>query len=483
MKKNNDFEKMIADKLNSLDQTPNDLIWDTIEAKLDKKKDRKLLYFSIPLLLKGILLGYLLTIFFSGTNDTHSPRKIEITKDNVNVDANSKTKNIISNDTITPRKTKIISTQKTIIKETSDAIIYEICNTYLVEKKFIVATDSINNSSLLTTNPISEKVVENTKSTTKKKIPNTNRNQKENQNESIKESKNITINDTNEQITSKEEKNVFDSISLVNPNKPTLITENTSKDSTALPIEKNQTKKTFNKKESQEEKKKKKQKKSNETFYVTAFYGPSIFGSLKNGSSINASFDSYEKSHPITATYGVYFRTMFSKIGFRAGISVQNLSYNTQLNDDNIRDYRNIELNNTITSSTLNASFTNNTAIQLKHRLTYYEIPLELYYDITDEDSKLGWAVFGGVIPQYLKNNSLLMSSNETQEMEIGKASNLSKVSIALDLGLGIHYKIADKIQLNVNPVLKYQTSSYKSKPNFNPYSLSIQTGVTYKIN
>lgn len=482
MRKNSDLEKMIADKLNSLDQTPNDLIWETIEAKLDKKKDRKFVYFSIPILLTGILLGYLLTKTFSGTSNTQSPREIEVAKDNMIMNPKKK-KNTISNDTITSPEVKIISTQKTIIKETSDYSIYDECTTYLVKKNIIKVTDSINNPTLLSANSKPEKVVENTKSTTKKKIPNTNRNQKENQNVSIKESKNITINDTNEQITSKEEKNVFDSISLVNPNKLTLITENTSKDSTALPIEKNQTKKTFNKKESQEEKKKKKQKKLNETFYVTAFYGPSIFGSLKKGSSINASFDSYEKSHPITTAYGVYFRTMFSKIGFRAGISVHNLSYTTQLNNDNIRDYRNIELNNTITSSTLNASFTNNTAIQLKQRLTYYEIPLELYYDISEEDSKLGWAVFGGIIPQYLKNNSLLMGSNETQEMEIGNASNLSKVNIALDLGFGIHYKITDKIQLNVNPVIKYQTSSYKSKPNFNPYSFSIQSGVTYKIN
>jgi hypothetical protein len=466
MRNNNDLGKLISDKLNNLNQTPDDAIWNNIEADLDKKKERKFIYFSLPFLLFGILIGFLLSESEKPSLEKSSPKtNINIKDTNQKVISVKTESNTYFNDTIIKQTKEVISSSKRIIKETTKYIVFEECNTYKIAKDQRIKTNSTANllqKNTTITNPFSNI----TKKENTSFIETNNQINKGN----LKISKNDSIKQLMASLTNKSEKALISKAEIKNDS--TLI------DSTFL-----LTKSKKNKKEKGKQTKKKRKKNLDERYYASVFYGPSIFGTLQNGSSINSTFDNYNKAHPITSTYGFNFRTMFNKIGFRTGISVQNLSYKTELGTDLITNYSNISLNNQSTTSTIESSFTDNTDIVLKQKLTYYEIPIELYYDFTNEESKFGTSVFSGIITQYLKTNELYLSSNETKKKNIGTTKNQSKINIALDLGIGLRYKLTPKININVEPVFKYLLNPYSENTNFKPYSFSIQTGLSYKFN
>lgn len=506
MRKNNDFGKMISDKLTNLDESPKDFIWDSIESNLDKKKDRKLIYFSLPILLSGILIGYLLS---STTLDSNTANKVveKVKTPNNNLEKANNTTVVFEKDSLIKPSKEIISSSKTIIKETETYSIIEECLTYKIvkakqndltnEKNLpvniavvgITSKKKENNLKLEQKNltlekhtPANATVVETTSKEKESNIIVSSKNKPIISN--IKNEKTKTSNSTTDSLFENKDNYVANS-EIVNPKmKPPIVSKNEiTTDSTLVTSNEVVEENKKIKKTASKSNKKKKQKKSNEKFLVSAFYGPSVFGTLKEGSSINNSFDNYKKSHPITSTYGFYFRTMFNKIGFRAGLSVQHLSYITEMNDNTISNYSNIELNDNLSSTILENSFAGNSAIKLKQDFTYYEMPIEIYYDITNEESKFGTSVFGGIIPQYLKDNQLYLSSNETDAINFGTTKNQTKVNVTLDVGVGFHYKVTKKIFLNVDPILKFQTNPYKTNTNFKPYSFSIQSGITYKIN
>jgi len=116
----------------------------------------------------------------------------------------------------------------------------------------------------------------------------------------------------------------------------------------------------------------------------------------------------------------------------------------------------------------------------INQNISYYEVPLELSYTLFD--SAFGLDVIGGVSTLLLGNNEVSVTAGSYNEV-LGSANNLSSLSFATNIGLGLHYKMSSKFRLNVEPMFKYQLNPYTdSSVSFKPYYLGVYTGLSFKF-
>ena len=67
-------------------------------------------------------------------------------------------------------------------------------------------------------------------------------------------------------------------------------------------------------------------------------------------------------------------------------------------------------------------------------------------------------------------------------KQNIGEAKNLSGANFSYNLGIGLSYKLTERIALNINPLFKYYLSTFNKSEDAKPYSISLQSGLSYKF-
>ncbi|QCX01806.1 hypothetical protein FGM00_17405 [Aggregatimonas sangjinii] len=134
--------------------------------------------------------------------------------------------------------------------------------------------------------------------------------------------------------------------------------------------------------------------------------------------------------------------------------------------------------NQAFDANSSNASIARNGT--MSQQFGYLEVPLELNYALVDR--KVGINVIGGFSSLFLIDNSVsLTSGNETTEM--GEANNVNEVNFSTNIGLGIDYNVTPKIKLNLEPLFKYQLNTFSQVDGtFNPFSIGIYSGLTFKF-
>ncbi|MXO03580.1 hypothetical protein [Flavobacterium sp. HBTb2-11-1] len=522
MENKKEIAKIFKDKLELLDKSPSNNLWASIESDLNKKRKRRLLFWLIPsLLLMGIASSILVlelnqnkplgfekdkTVIDQSetTNDQKQPFVINnnTSQDSVNktvyttkpitkktVENSSETKTTIKKS----RTEKLIKQSSKLVTTTDEYEEYEVVKKYkvIIRKNKTVTTskkpNSISekpksapkklNSSIKKTAAISKKpspktALKNPKNSISKNSisKNKSKNKKpilqKRQNDSIvsKQNQPIKTEDSEKSNTKTSTESLEDSD---NPR--------TIQQDSIIPKEEKKTtpKREYVKREYPE------QKRENEPeFSVSVFYGPAIYGSLSGKSTINESFDDVSKSHPITSHYGVYFKTMYGKYGFKAGISKINLKISNHINSESPINYENMVLNNNDIYNIMD----NDEDIRLVQKISYYEIPLEFNYAIKKDETPYGIEAFSGFSVLISDANQLYLSSNNLKSEGIGSTKNLNKMNLSFNLGMGFYYKLNDKFQLDFNPIFKYYLTTFKDYSAPKPYSLSIQCGVTYKF-
>ena len=229
---------------------------------------------------------------------------------------------------------------------------------------------------------------------------------------------------------------------------------------------------------------------------------PVYYNTLSQGSSIDASFADNSQSGDVNISYGIGVRYALSgRLKIRSGISNVALSYSTagiELGDGPVSlALKNIDYASegivviaqdlgTFSSQNQDGTFgditpksTNGEAF-INQNISYYEVPLELSYTLFD--SAFGLDVIGGVSTLLLGNNEVSVSAGSYNEV-LGSANNLSSLSFATNIGLGLHYKMSSKFRLNVEPMFKYQLNPYTdSSVSFKPYYLGVYTGLSFKF-
>ena len=127
-------------------------------------------------------------------------------------------------------------------------------------------------------------------------------------------------------------------------------------------------------------------------------------------------------------------------------------------------------------SSLLKAS---NTSIN--QSLGYIEVPLELQYAVLS--NKFGVNVIGGFSSLFLNNNEVFSEAQDGNRTFLGEANNINKVSYSANFGLGLNYQVTKKIDLNLEPMLKYQINTFNNTSgDFQPFFVGVYTGLAIKF-
>ena len=229
---------------------------------------------------------------------------------------------------------------------------------------------------------------------------------------------------------------------------------------------------------------------------------PVYFNTLSQGSSIDASFADNTQKGDINISYGIGVRYALSdRLKIRSGINNVALSYSTagiELGDGPVSlALKNIDYARegvvviaqdigTFSNQNQDGPFgeitpksTNGEAF-INQNISYYEVPLELSYTVFN--SAFGLDIIGGVSTLVLGDNQVSVTAGDYSEV-LGAANNLSSISFASNIGLGLHYKMSSKFRFNVEPMFKYQLNPYTdSSVSYKPYYLGVYTGLSFKF-
>nr|WP_299071375.1 outer membrane beta-barrel protein [uncultured Allomuricauda sp.] len=238
--------------------------------------------------------------------------------------------------------------------------------------------------------------------------------------------------------------------------------------------------------------------------------GPSVapvyFNATGDGSPIHSNFASNSKSGNVNLSYGLTVAYNLNKrLKVRSGVHKVNYGYDTNeivfsssLDGstnaliDNI-DYSQTSRNLVVQSKNeLPQSFANDASLELSasqtpeldgkmvQQLGYIEVPLELNYALIDK--KFGVDLIGGVSSLFLVDNSVLLESEELVT-EVGEANNANSVNFSTNVGVGLNYQFSSKVQLNLEPILKYQLNTFsETAGSFRPFSVGVYSGISFKF-
>ncbi|MBT8255457.1 MAG: outer membrane beta-barrel protein [Bacteroidia bacterium] len=239
---------------------------------------------------------------------------------------------------------------------------------------------------------------------------------------------------------------------------------------------------------------------------VTPNFGPVYYSSLGEGSSIDPAFSDNSQTGDVNFSYGVQVSyNLNDRLSLRSGVSNVNLGYTTggvELATGPVGialetvDYggkgvvltafdkgtlanlpQNPENGNPFAN--LNPKSTSGNA-ELIQNLSYYEVPMELKYALTQ--SRFGLNVIGGFSTLFLDNNEISVRDGSFRDV-LGAANNLNSVSFSTNVGLGFDYKISKRLKLNVEPMFKYQLNPYTdSSVDFKPYYFGVYSGLSFKF-
>lgn len=242
---------------------------------------------------------------------------------------------------------------------------------------------------------------------------------------------------------------------------------------------------------------------------VTPNVAPVYFSSLGKGSSIDAQFNENSKSGEVNMSYGLNASYAITKrLTVRSGINRVNLGYNT--NDvvvfSSVNASANAKTLNTLSgniannnaqntairagenttimsatafkSSSIDALNTNNTSIN--QSFGFIEVPLELQYAISTK--RFGINVIGGFSSLFL-NNYVSTSIIDGQQVRLQEDTVINNTSYSANFGLGLNYKVSKKINLNLEPLFKYQINTFRNTSgDFQPFFIGVYTGFGIKF-
>ncbi len=239
---------------------------------------------------------------------------------------------------------------------------------------------------------------------------------------------------------------------------------------------------------------------------VGPMVAPVYFNSLGDGSPIHSNFVSNPKSGNVNLSYGLSVSyEVSSKLSVRSGIHKVDYGYDTNeiafsssLTASTSEQINNIDYTSTSRTLVVESNLEPQSAQadplasseisapspardgRMVQQFGYIEVPLELNYSLVD--SKLGVNLIGGVSSLFLVDNSVtLQSANAVTEM--GEANNINNVNFSTNFGLGFYYKVAPKIRLNLEPMFKYQLNTFsETSGNFQPFSVGVYSGLSFRF-
>lgn len=237
---------------------------------------------------------------------------------------------------------------------------------------------------------------------------------------------------------------------------------------------------------------------------VYASIAPVYYNTLGEGSHIDEQFVNNQKNGEVNTSYGVNVGyALNNKITLRTGVNSLKVSYDTAgailyenvNNSGPINPLRNIDFVDSPTGDgsnisvisaqnlgvqQLNSAFSEIYNAAISQRISYFEVPLEVEYNVIQ--NKFNLSFIGGVSTFILDDNQVY-SEFEERKTYIGEANNINDVSFSTNFGIGLGYNFSEKFKFNFQPTFKYQLNAYNNTSgNFNPYIVGVYTGFSYKF-
>lgn len=228
---------------------------------------------------------------------------------------------------------------------------------------------------------------------------------------------------------------------------------------------------------------------------------PVYFNSFGKGSSIHSQLAENDKTGEVNMSYGINVSyAVNNKLSIKSGINRVNLGYNTNdiiiyenvTGTNNNSDlFRNIKpkenlpqlsfvSGNDFAFAQSPSIVPNESNVLLNQEMTFYEIPLELKYKLSDK--KLGFSVVGG-FSTFILNDNKVFYELRSETTELGEATNINDVSYSANVGFGLNYNISKTMSLNLDPMFKYQINTFNNTSgDFKPYFIGIYSGVNIKF-
>ncbi len=248
---------------------------------------------------------------------------------------------------------------------------------------------------------------------------------------------------------------------------------------------------------------------TNSRWSAGASVAPVFYSSFGEGSPVHSIFVENSKSGETNLSYGLSVSyELNSKFSVRSGIhkvdygyGTDDIAFSSSLQGsatgqiDNI-DYavnsrslvvqskagpRAQSVNNEFALQPLDVSAPQATRDgTMSQQFEYLEIPLELNYALIDK--KFGVNLIGGVSSLFLIDNSVSLTSGN-QVLEMGEANNINSVNFSTNVGVGFDYNFSPKVKLNIEPVFKYQLNTFSDVDGtFQPFSVGIYSGLSFRF-
>jgi hypothetical protein len=513
------IDRLFQEAFKNFEATPSDAVWNNIEAKLNQKKDKRRV---IPIWWRYAGVAALLLLLLTVGNSFFGESDVVIPSNQV-VDTEDTTRSSVS-ETATPEN----NATNSVVTENNNGL-ENASETETNSKASVVAEKASENDK-----------VENeikTNSTLKNKSKSIIKSDKRN---AIAKNSDGNISNNKQTKTT----NSNDPSELILDNKTTdnaVITENSEKENNSTKdafLDKTKTDNVINnikknnavvsETEKTDHKTIAENKESNKVtsiedilnetkdiieeeerlnrWSVTPNAAPVYFNTLGEGSSIDSQFNNNTKTAETNMSYGISASyAVNKKLSIRSGINKVNLGYNTnnvvvyetiaksassslvnnasavKTSPENTNTPDNITL---VSAENFEASkagtLVSNSNTSINQSFVYIEVPLEIQYMLSDK--KLGVNVIGGFSSFFLSDNELF-SDFEGSRTSIGEATNINKVSYSANLGLGFQYKFSKKLNLNLEPMFKYQINTFNNTSgNFTPYFIGVYTGIGFKF-
>src|SRR5690606_25634322 len=211
--------------------------------------------------------------------------------------------------------------------------------------------------------------------------------------------------------------------------------------------------------------------------------GAVYFDVMGSGNIINSQFSTHDSKGEVSMSYGINLAYQLSnKVKIRSGINKVVFSHNTQ----------GIEFAAAVSAITNSAQPLLGTETErdrelslvsyrmpgeLNQHMAFIEIPLEMEYALINK--KMGLNVIAGASTLFLNGNMVSLNSPESSG-KIGESNNLNELSFSTNIGIGIDYNISPGLQLNLEPIFKYQLNTFNFSSNIQPYNFGIYSGLRY---
>lgn len=540
------LDELFRDTLSDFKESPDDSVWASIEASLDKKKKKRVLplWWSLGGIAAALLVGFLVFNPFNKntsaeqiitnteqnntdtiTNPSDASKVLEIDQNNedvIEVATDNKTKSILEEteeQVVTTDVTQINSSENA--QDTNQQKKDVTGSDWSKEKEVVVQTQNTGDQN---SNKLKNKAyqdINKPKLKTDSAIAESQESLQQTTNE-INSAQNsdaaeIIVSDNNETAIAANNTETAEKTTITNGLIDLNVVEKsgaTSKESQVATNEavlKKDSLNTANKKSIFDEIEMKEEeeavaKASTKKWSAGPSVAPVYFNAIGEGSSVHSIFVPNAKSGNINMSYGLSVGYEISpKLTVRSGIHKVDYGYDT--NDiafssspiastngqiDNI-NYRVTSKNLVVSSkpggSALAQAPTNSLDVSAQNveregvmtqQMGYLEIPVELNYALIDK--KFGLNVIGGVSSLFLVDNSVALTSGDLTT-EMGDANNLNDLNFSANFGLGVNYKFSQNIQLNIEPVFKYQLNTFsETDGTFNPYALGLYSGLSFKF-